>query len=370
MVGFMKKIIRKIILKILLINGYTGFKAQLALEEIEEDLFKNNEVSLLKKIKLYKKGFISKFLKNYKLKDEKDLLIYLPKLKYYKIHPINGFYSKWIDDKLTIRYILDPFHDNLPKYYFQSINGEIIKLIDCPKIYSADISGFIHLLKDKGKIAAKLLYGTKRKGFYKISYIEDTFFINNKEVSEEDLKNMISSMENYLMTEYITPYEDMHKIYPTISSSVRIIVINDEEGFRITGSYISFGINKSGFVDDVETNGIVCGVNIKDGTLIDPIRYDENWDVTPILVHPDTGEEIKGRVKNWSSIVDLLIKIGEYLPQLCYLGYDIIVSKDSFKIIEINSLPDVNHMQIYYPGMKDDLNRRFFDSLISIVDKR
>ena len=367
--NFIKKIVRRIVLKILFIKGYSGIGAQVSLEQIEEDLYKNKEISLLKKIRFYKKGFLFGFLNYYKIDNEEYFLKYLPILKYYKLHPINGLYSNWIDDKLTMRYMLNPFHDNLPKYYFQVMNGRIIKLLDCPEMYSADIAGFIDLLKDKGEIAAKLLFGSRQIGFTKFAYFEDSFFINDKEASEEELKKAISSMENYLMTEYIIPYKDIHKIFPTCSTPIRFMIINDEEGFRIVGSLIRFETNRTAFNDD-RSGGIFCGVDIEDGTIFNPIRFDANMNIIPALVHPDTGEEIKGRVKNWSSIIDLLTKIGGYLPQLCLLGYDIIVTEDSFKIIEINSLQGLGLMEVFHQIMTNDSNRRFFNKRINDMDKR
>ena len=366
----LKKIVRRIILKILLLNGYAGLSAQLTLDSLEKDLYKNKELSLLEKITLYKKGHCSKLLKYYKLDNEKDYLNYLPQLKYFKLHPINGLYSNWIDDKLTMRYILSPFHDYLPKYYFQIMNGRIIKLLDCPVIYSEDIDGIINLLKDKGEIASKLLFGSRQRGFIKFSYSEKTFFINNKETSEEDLKKMILSMENYLMTEYLIPYSEFHKIFPTCSTPIRITVINDEEGFRIAGSLIRFETNRTAFDDNNRSGGVFCGVDIKDGTLFDPYLADANMNLKATLVHPNTGEELKGKIKNWSSIIEILIKIGEYLPQLSFLGYDIIVTEDSFKILEINSLQGMGIMQVYYPAMENDYNRRFFNKLINNTKKR
>ena len=80
-----KKIFRRIVLKILSKNGYQGLNAQITLQEIEKDFYKYKDINFFKKIKLYRKGFCPKYLKNYKLTNKEDYLNYIPLLKYYKL---------------------------------------------------------------------------------------------------------------------------------------------------------------------------------------------------------------------------------------------------------------------------------------------
>ena len=74
---------------------------------------------------------------------------YLKSAHYYAMHPINGVYSKWIDDKLTLKYLcgsdsgLDRY---MPRYYFQiDQNGKILCLPD----YYREKSGGEHMAQSK-----------------------------------------------------------------------------------------------------------------------------------------------------------------------------------------------------------------------------
>jgi len=359
-----KKIIESIVLRILLLYGYSPYNAHITMKEIVGDFYTNKKIGSFKKIKYYCKGFLSAYGNGFNVSCESDLSIYVPEIKYFKCHPINGMYSKWIDDKLTIRHMMSPFNRYFPEYYFQINDGMIFRLVDCPEGYTQDISGLIHLLKDKGELAAKLTFGSKGIGFYKLSYSMDSLLINDAQVDEKEFHDAIIKMDNYILTEYITSYADLKKIFPKSSNTIRIMVINDGSGARVTGAFIRFGTIDTGYVDNVSAGGIFCGVDITNGTLFSPCRFGEGMELLDTPFHPDTGEEIKGRIRNWQIIVELLVEIGHYLPQICYMGYDIIVTDKSFKIIEINSLQGLDIMQFYYPLMKDDITRKFFEKVL------
>ena len=361
--NIINKVRKRVILKILLNSGYPYATAIIALRELEDDISMVKDISLLKKIILYRKGYFSERLKCYKINEENSLNNYMPELKYYKLHPINGIYSKWIDDKLTIRYIFNSYSRYLPKYYFQILNKRIIRLIDCPKMYTSDISGIMNLLRDKGILAVKLLMGSWGDGFYKFTYSDNLYTINDEEITEQELVKKIASLENYLITEYVVLCEEIRRIFPSGSTPVRVMVINDENGHRIIVGFIRFGTNSTGIT--TSTGGIFCGIDIDDGTIFNPCQYDEDLNVVDTPIHPDTGVEIKGKIKYWDNMKELLMQISADFPQLCYMGYDIIFTDDSFKIIEINSLPGLEHTQCFYPALKNDDDRKFYSKFFN-----
>lgn len=360
MKSIFSRIKKKAVLKFLLKKGYPYCTGIVAINELEQDMSEVKDISLLKKIVLYRKGYFSERIRCYKINEENRLDKYMPEIKYYKIHPVNGIFSKWIDDKLTIRYIFNQYSQFFPQYYYQIFPGKVTKLIDCPQEYAPDIHGVIKLLEDKGMLAAKLFSGSRADGFCKFVYSEGIYFVNDKEISAQDLIKKIDGLDDYLITEYLMPYEGFNKIFPTISTSIRVIVINDENRPRIVASCIIFRIKKNVFSEKTYQNAIYCGVDINDGTMFGPCRYDTDKNIVYMPVHSDTGEEIKGRIKNWDVMKETLIRLSLDFPQLCYMGFDIIFTEDSFKIIEINSLPGLWHTQCFYPMLKDERNREFF----------
>jgi len=355
-----KKVIIKLSSKFLRHKGYSNYMSNNFSRELYEDFFET-KISLSKKIWAYKHGFLSKRIFDYDL-NESNLNDYIPDFLYYKLHPINRC-STWIDDKLTFRYILQPFSDYLPRYFYEISNGSIYKLLDCPDDLSSTYEDIIMLLERVKKLAVKKTSGSGGIGFYKLDYTNDEYYINNKRTDKIEVIKLLSSLEDYIITEYIISEKSLRKIYDITPNSLRVMAIRNEQTTCITGAFIRFGNSSSGMVDNAFAGGIVCGVNIKDGELYQP-KLHKNQQCVDIPVHPDSLERIEGTIKHWKLIVKKIKEIGDYIPQIKYMGYDIIVTDNGFKIIEINSHQSLQSMQMYYPIFKNEYSKKFFNSLL------
>jgi hypothetical protein len=132
---------------------------------------------------------------------------------------------------------------------------------------------------------------------------------------------------------------------------------------------MKFGSSKTGMVDNVKAGGILCCVDIKDGTFNNAKIYEDGRAVD-LYAHPDTGAPIEGTLEFWGPIKEKLIEIGRYIPQVKYMGFDIIVTDDGFKIIEINSHQGNRSFELFYPIMSNEHNRRLFSKLFAAQPKR
>ena len=101
---------------------------------------------------------------------KKNYKDYLSARDYYSLHPLNGEYSFWIDDKMTMKYILSKYNEYLPEYYFQLDKNSILKLVDCPKEKNADYESIVALLREKRILACKRLFGACGIGFYRLEF--------------------------------------------------------------------------------------------------------------------------------------------------------------------------------------------------------
>ena len=130
---------------------------------------------------------------------------YLSTAEYYALHPINGKYSSWIDDKLTLKNLLQgtELSTYMPKYYYHiDESGTLLCLYDSEeKKINPNIEDVINLLKNKGSLAIKLLNGSIGEGFYKAEYNQEKFYLNNREYSCTDFSNLIRNLKNYLITD-------------------------------------------------------------------------------------------------------------------------------------------------------------------------
>ncbi len=361
-------LLKNLIIRRLRKQGYSEYFAPRVLDERFNDLFSNKETTWKQKIWAQKRGFLSDKIAFYGLTEE-NFKDYLSDFDYYKLHPINGPYSHWIDDKLTMKLILHPFSEYLPEYYYQISNGQILKLMDCPEGYESTIEDIIRLLYEKHFLAAKLYSGTFANGFLKISYEGENILINNVVISYESLVNLISSWlrirsGGYLITEYLSGNSELGKIWNQTPNTLRTMVINeDKQQAKLASSFFRFGSSKTGVVDNASIGGVCCHVNNDTGEFSDG-RILKDHELISCPNHPDTNMQIGGILPSWESFKTILIKISAYLPQLKYMGYDVIFTNNGFKIIEINSHQGIKFHQFYQPFFANEITKDFFGELI------
>lgn len=354
----MKKVLIKLKYLFMRLFGFKGGSASLMLNALKRDIA-NKDVPLPTKIWAWRKGFMGSRVYTYGI-NEQNYKNHMPDFDYFKLHPINGRYSSWIDDKLTMKYLLAPFNNFLPKYYFQIKDNAILKLMDCPDGINPDIDGIISLLERDTNIALKLLSGSLGRGFYRLTYENGVFRINTKDVSLDKMTELIGNANGYLATEYVTAHEEIRRIYDVTPNTLRIQLTRDRnKNPKITGGFMRFGTKKSGLLEIAAAGTIFTAVNFKNGLTYNPKRKIGN-NLEIIRLHPDTNESLEIALPNWSIIKEKLFEISNFMPQLSYLGFDIIITDNGFKIIEINSLSALAFLPYYYPFFEDEYCKEFF----------
>ena len=364
----MKNLIKSRISKILQARGYSPYFASIVFQKRYDDFFKNRSTSIRNKIWAQRRGFYSHRIKFYGL-NEDNYKNYISDFDYLKLYPINGLFSHWIDDKLTIRYLLHPFKAFLPKYYYQLVGGELLCLPDCQKSLEPSIDDIFTMLQDVKFLAAKLMIGSKGEGFYKLSYLDDCYFLNDNPISKEDLSQLLmgwmrTNNVGYLITEYLLPCQYLKKYWANTPNTIRVSVIrNKNQEPEISFAFIRFGTEGTGSIDNASMGGIMCKINIDDGRfsdgkiIVDNLIYDCKY-------HPESKQFLEGDIPNWQLIKDKICEISQYIPQVIYMGFDLVVTDDAFKIIEINSHQAIGYIQSNTPYFSDNTTAKFFTGLL------
>ncbi|MDP8052298.1 sugar-transfer associated ATP-grasp domain-containing protein [Pasteurella atlantica] len=317
--------------------------------------------SLEEKRWAWDRGFLSYRINEYGLTEE-NYKNFISDYDYQWLNRINNDYQVWISDKVTYRKIFEPFKQLLPKYYYFIYRSNwqinISKLNDCPTHLENSIWGILQLLKQVKKLALKASYGSHGFGFFVLSYVRNQFYINDDAISKEDLMEKLSSLNtNYLITEYIKQHSQMNKFYSKSINTIRLHIVN-EQGYNpiIMQSLMRIGTNKTGYVDNGGLYAMIhkdTGRIYRSGLISLKNKQHLNSDI-----HPDTKIQIKGTIPHWQQLCDNVIDICRFYPELEYLGFDVAITPESFKIIEINVYPDLFNVYEYAQEYTDYLNKK------------
>jgi hypothetical protein len=354
-------------------KGIIKFRIKFVRDWFINDFLYYKKANLKEKFWAYKKGFISDRIHRYGL-TENNYHEYISDLTYYnkKSYVNRRFYSMF-DNKLITWYVLQPYKEYMPEHYCFIDNDKINKLSE--NYIINNVEDIISLLHNKKELAMKPIFGSMGKGFSKLSYIDNCYYINYDKKSCDEIIAYIKSRKNYIITEYCNSHVDLQKICGEDEKGKRpfvprvVTVFDKEDSTQIVAFLARIGSNLSKFI--ITTDGtIVCGIDLDKGTLYKPFieAFDKLRDsptLTPCKIHPDTNVNIEGvEIPNWSKITTKIKEIGNYLNVTPYLTYDIIITDNGFKILEINQHSRIFNLQIYYPLLKNDYVKRLWSHLL------
>ena len=277
----------------------------------------------------------------------------------------NGYYSVMLYDKLYFAQMMRGFSENMPATYGLIKDGRFCG-------FESEES-FVELCRRVESVVIKPLTGSCGDGV-KVVGVDDfgRWRLNNHEVCESDLAVKIASVDDCLVTEFVEQHSYSRKIYPDSGNTVRIQTMWDEDYGKpfIGPCFHRFGTCESAPVDNCCMGGVHAWMDSKSGKLGEAWIHEDSWRFATRRDHPETGELIEGIVvPRWDAITSRVLEMASSLPFLCWVGWDIIVTEDGFKVIEGNNYPDLYAYQLHEPFLKNMRVRKFFERRLAALEK-
>lgn len=348
-------------------NGVIPFRWDRIASEYVDDFYADTGIPAEEKEWYYSRG-IATFKVQWQGLTKENYNDYISDFDFYhRKNYQNKAFQEWFEHKLNTYFLLAPFKQYLPRHYYYLHSGRIYPL-DLGKKCNNEVADIITLIQEQ-PIAAKACVGGHGKGFYKLSYSNNRFYVNNEPTEEPALMKMIGNLDSYIITEYGVPHSELRKLCGENAFAViRAVSVYDETaGGQITGLMIRLGSKDAGIVTDYDGT-IYCGIDLNDGHFFTPVyRTGDNDGIIrrrDILNHPDTNQRLEGFVlPNFKELCSLVKAISEYLPVTPYLVMDIIPTENGFKVLEINSHGQVRNVEPFYPFRKNEYNLKVFDTI-------
>ena len=291
---------------------------------------------------------------------EENYKNYMPDYHYFMLHPLNHHFKIWVNDKLTLKYILNSTEcaDIMPEYYLYVENdGSYTYLMDCPGYIKKDENFLWNLLSDKKVLAIKPNSGTGGKGFIKLEIREGTLYENNKTIDKKRFSEILESLRNYIVTEYVYQHPELVRIWPASECTLRVVMCKnakrklfENDFWSCVVSYARFGSSIGGSASNLSSGGIGIGFDFENGIFSESgVRYKQfcTDDIWRIKKHPDTKVEWGAfSLPNYDIVKQKIYQVCNYISSLSYLGLDIIITKNGMKLCEINTHPAMVYAQV------------------------
>ena len=133
------------------------------------------------------------------------------------------------------------------------------------------------------------------------------------------------------------PY--LEEIYSGVTGTVRLMVLCSGGRMSVRYGYFRIGTSFTGTTDNIAYGGLVVPLE-RTGEFSGAELLREHQFLPCRCTRIQAGRSGAG-CPHWQSLTDTICRISRALAPLEYLGYDVVVTADGFKILEVNLHQDL-----------------------------
>jgi len=338
------------------LNDYIGRKARLILLWFVRILFAKPHM----KVPFWKRiyyaingGYIADQVALFNL-NRKTKKEYLSEFDWYKSRYINGNYKFILNNKIVSTELLKQY------VYVPAIYA----LKQRKVIYGFDndidsASKIVNLLKTNKKLFLKPIDSGKGIGVVCLKYDKNKFYMNEKEVTKDDIINKLEKTNDYFICESISQNKYLNDLYDKTTNTLRIVTFKDPETekFILYFAVQRIGTSQTIPVDNGSQGGLIAKVDLETGKL-SAAKSMHNLNV--YKVHPDSKKPIEGvTIPNWNNIKKEILELTNKLPYLNFIAWDVLLTDKGMCIIEGNASSGINILQLWGGQRKEKLGDLF-----------
>ena len=314
---------------------------------------------LAKRLKAWRLGFKGKSYVLLGL-DENDPKDYLPDSLYHLTTGLDGKLGRVLKDKLLFNVIVQRYVD-VPEILAVIGKGRIFAI--SANFEVRNVSGLLDYCEGGHGVILKPCQRNKGIGINALDVCGAAIYLNGRQATKRDVDNLIRQLDDYLIMARVRQADYAYRIFPGATNTLRILTMQDpEDNHRpfIPVAKQRFGVHESAPTDNWSRGGLSAKVDLDTGRLF-PARRKPAISDAVFESHPDTGAEIVGvEVPHWDLIKGRLLEMAESLRFLKFVGWDVVVTRDGFCVIEGNNPPD-SVTQRDHPFLADPRIRRFLE---------
>jgi hypothetical protein len=195
---------------------------------------------------------------------------------------------------------------------------------------------------------------------------DDRMLLNEQPLSEPALARLVGSMREDVVVAYVEQRPEIAALYPRTVNTLRLLTMWDQEAGEpfVAAAVLRIGRAECYPVDNWTQGALTARLELETGLLGPGVSHPGQgtalaWHVR----HPETGAPIEGlALPGWSEIRRRMLQICRSVPFLLYVGWDLILTNDGFRVLEGNHYPDLNLMQVHRPLLTDPRVARFYET--------
>ncbi|WP_288527469.1 sugar-transfer associated ATP-grasp domain-containing protein [uncultured Eubacterium sp.] len=165
-----------------------------------------------------------------------------------------------------------------------------------------------------------------------------------------------------VLEELIVQSDEMSKFNPSSVNTVRFVMFTNADGV-VSDIYamLRTGIGDT-IVDNASMGGIACAVDTETGKVISN-GYTKLGEA--FIEHPISHVKYYGyQIPKWQELKHICYKASKQIPEYKYIGWDMALTEHGWIVVEANSCPSINTIQMCLGhGLRDVLEQTVYKLL-------
>ncbi|HVN76550.1 MAG TPA: sugar-transfer associated ATP-grasp domain-containing protein [Thermoanaerobaculaceae bacterium] len=256
--------------------------------------------------------------------------------------------------------------------------------VPCPAIWAVVVKGRIHVLNESAPAAGwpwlrayvaenangvvlKPIVGAEGLGIAFLRKSGPVYELNGRAATEAEVMAVVARLDDYLVTDFVVQHEYSVRLYPRTTNTIRLLTLwsDETESPFLAAAVHRIGTARSYPVDNfrIGAGGMSARIDLATGRLGRAACRSEAGVVERYERHPETGDRIEGVcIPGWVETTRKVLAFAARLPFLPFIGWDLVVTPDGYKVVEINAGSGFYVVQVHHPLLEDPRVRRFFEA--------
>lgn len=328
---------------------------------ISDERAYDTDLRLSTRIGLWRRGFLSHGYEFYSL-DENDPAEFMSHYQHRRVASrVNRHASDLLDHKIIFQRYMGEEHDDVLPALLGYVHDGVVHQPDGDKRpfrdwLSSRSTGFV----------VKRSLGGQGTYVYVVTVADDGFTVNGGTETADELAAAVQS-DDWIITDLIEQADYAAEIFPDSVNTLRLTTLLDSEtGDPFIASAVHrFGTNASAPVDNWSGGGACARVDADSGVLTKGAAFPEKGTMHAVDTHPDTGARMTGvEIPNWERVRERVLELADEMRLTPYVAWDVVLTDDGIKVLEVNDRPDPNLIQIHQGLFTDPrVERSLYDHL-------
>jgi hypothetical protein len=191
--------------------------------------------------------------------------------------------------------------------------------------------------------------------------------LNGRDIAEPEALAVIAQLNDYLITDFVVQHDYAARLYPPTTNTIRLLTFWDYETHSpfLAAAVHRIGTARSYPVDNFKmgAGGLSAPIDLATGRLSRAAYRSDAGVLERHERHPETGNPIEGVcIPYWVETTQQILKFAAQLPYLPFIGWDVVMTSDGYRIIETNPGSGFSLIQVHHPLLADPRVRRFFQA--------